>query len=96
MKQTIKERIQELRLEILVFSAAYHVFDISLIEDYEWDKRAKELARLQNEFPKESSEVIYAKAFEGFTGDTAAGLPYNNPRTVAKAKYLMEFCHKRR
>ena len=86
---SIAERIQELRLEILVFSAAYHVLDEEIIDDSEWDRRAKELARLQHQYPEVAAKVVYADAFADFEGDTAAGLPYDDEATVGKARYLL-------
>ena len=49
VKQTIAERIQQLRLQMVIHSAIYYVLNDNITSDNEWSTRAKELVRLQEE-----------------------------------------------
>ena len=70
VKQTIAERIQQLRLQMVIHSAIYYVLNDNIISDNEWSTRAKELVRLQEEYPEVASQVIYADDFKDFDGST--------------------------
>ena len=75
MQQTIAEKIQQRRLQILVHSCIYYEFDTNIVDDHTYNKWAHELARLQDEYPDIAKTVIYAKEFEGFDGSTGFDLP---------------------
>ena len=95
VKQTIAERIQQLRLQMVIHSAIYYVLNDNIISDNEWSTRAKELVRLQEEYPEVASQVIYADEFKDFDGSTGFNLPQDD-RVMAKAQYLLRIRSKRR
>ena len=73
-KQTIKEKIQQRRLQMFVHSFLYYERNVSIVSDYQWSMWAKELADLQAKYPEESSAVIYAEEFKNWDGSTGADL----------------------
>lgn len=90
-KPSIKETIKRYRLQMLTSSYIYEVLnEESYLSDTEWDERAKKLAQLQQEYPKESSEVEYAEMFKDWTGDTAAGLSYDEA-TIRRANMILGY-----
>ena len=93
-EQTIAERIQQLRLQMVVHSAIYYVLNDNIITDDEWATRAKELVRLQNEYPDVASQVFYAEEFKDFDGSTGFNLPKDD-KVLAKAQYLLNISRKR-
>ncbi|MGG2028041.1 hypothetical protein AB1282_20280 [Gottfriedia sp. S16(2024)] len=54
MIQTIREKIQQRRLQILVHSYIYYQLNGSIIEDSTWDRWAKELVELTESYPDEA------------------------------------------
>lgn len=85
----IAAKIQQRRLQILVHSFLYYNRDITLIEDRQWDKWAKELVQLQKDNPELSNKVIYAEAFKDFDGTSGFDLPYKDDRIVKIAMGLL-------
>ena len=80
---------------MVVHSAIYYVLNDNIISDNEWATRAKELVRLQEEYPEVASQVIYADEFKDFDGSTGFNLPHDD-RVMAKAQYLLMIRSKRR
>lgn len=74
----IKQRINNLRRKMLVHSYLYYRLCTSIINDSVFDKWAKELVKLQSEYPEIVAECIYAKEFEVFDGTTGFDLPRDN------------------
>lgn len=68
-----KGRIKALRLQMLVHSYLYYVLDESLISDGEWQRRANELADLQNDFPVRIG--CYDSEFRDWDASTGYHLP---------------------
>lgn len=85
----IAAKIQQRRLQILVHSFLYYNRDITLIDDRQWDKWAKELVQLQKDNPELSDKVIYAEAFKDFDGTSGFDLPYKDDRIVKIAMGLL-------
>lgn len=94
-QQTIAERIQQLRLQTVIHSAIYYVLNDNIISDNEWSERAKELVKLQEQYPDVASQVVYADEFKDFDGSTGFNLPKDD-RVMAKAQYLLMIRSKRR
>ena len=88
----VAEKIQRLRLQILVHSCIYYNLNTNLISDKEWDELAIDLVRLQKRYPKTSAEVVFAKAFDGFDGSTGFDLPLNHKWVKKKAQQLLNIC----
>ena len=74
MKQTILEKIRQRRRQMLVHSYIYYELNQNIISDYTWSKWAKELAELQEKYPRESAEVEFADLFNGWDGSSGAFL----------------------
>jgi NAD-dependent DNA ligase len=88
-KHTTVERIEALRRQILIHSCLYYVYDSPIIGDIEYDKRARELTRLQREHPEEAKQGVYAEAFADFSESvTGFNLPIRNEWVVNKALYI--------
>lgn len=84
----ITSKIKQRRLQMLVHSYLYYEMDNNIIDDATWSKWAKELAELQQKYPKEASEVEYANLFEDWDGSTGTHLVYDE-RIINKAHYLL-------
>ena len=85
MAQTIKEKIKQRRLQMLVHSYIYYELDTNIISDTTWSKWAKELQQLQNDYPEESKAVEYYDDFKDWDGSSGAFLKFGeNIKTVAK------------
>ncbi len=54
--EKVKDKMDKLYLELEKYNYNYHVLDESLISDYEYDKKIKELEALEKEFPKLKKE----------------------------------------
>lgn len=87
---TIKELINRRRHQILVHSCIYYRLDQNLIPDYVYDQWSKELAELQQQYPELAKEVPLYEEFKDFDGSSGFDLPIHDPRTVAKAEYLVD------
>lgn len=88
MTQTIAEKIQQRRLQILVHSCIYYEFDTNIIDDHTYNGWAHELAKLQEENPDISKKGMYADAFKKFDGSTGFDLPKDD-WVKNKAKQLL-------
>ena len=73
---------------MLVHSYLYYEMDNNIIDDATWSKWAKELAELQQKYPKEAREVEYANLFKDWDGSTGTHLVYDE-WTINKAHYLL-------
>lgn len=87
--QTIQEKIQQRRLQILVHSCIYYEYDTNIVTDAKWNEWAKELVELQKRYPKESKLVIYAKDFQDFDGSTGFNLPIHDDNIQRVANILL-------
>lgn len=88
----IRSLILRRRLQILVHSCIYYELDGNLISDRTWSTWAKELVKLQKEYPRIARRVDYAQEFQGFDGSTGFNLPTRNPEIMNKALYLLKIC----
>ena len=85
----IRSLILRRRLQILVHSCIYYVFDENIISDSQWSKWAKELVKLQKEYPQIANRVDYSKEFNGFDASTGYHLPIRNIEIMNKAQELL-------
>ncbi|MFD1443068.1 DNA ligase LigA-related protein [Thermoactinomyces vulgaris] len=89
MDRNILARIEALRRQILVHSCLYYLFDSPIISDKEYDNRARELDRLQREYPEESKQGVFAEAFADFSESVSGfNLPIRDDWVVGTAIYL--------
>lgn len=84
----IAEKIQQRRLQLLVHSKIYYELDSNIISDKKWDEWAKELLRLQTEYPHISEKVMWYEAFKDWDASTGAFLPLDDPWVVKKASTM--------
>ena len=86
----IRTLILRRRLQVLVHSCLYYVFNENLISDSTWSAWARELVELQREYPSIAARVDYAKEFQDFDASTGFHLPTRNFEIMAKAQYLLD------
>lgn len=85
----IAEKILKRRYQMLVHSHIYYGLNKNIISDFQFDDWAKELVQLQEKYPDIAKQVEWAEAFDGWTGDTGAFLPYNDARIEQIARRLL-------
>ena len=90
--QPVKERIKQLRLNMLIHSYLYYHLDSPIISDDAWQRRADELAHLQDKHPRYIG--CYDNEFKDWTGSTGYFLPVDL-WVISKATYLLVL-HNRR
>lgn len=73
MMQTIAERIQQRRIQMLSHSYLYYELDDPIISDDQWQRWADELAVMQAAHPNACG--FYAHAFADWNGSTGMHLP---------------------
>lgn len=86
----IAELIQQRRLQLLVHSCLYYEMSITKIDDITWDKWAKELRTLQEQYPNISEQVVWYDAFKDWDASTGAFLPLKDSWVVQKAHQLIK------
>lgn len=86
----VRTLILRRRLQILVHSCIYYEFNQNLVSDQTWSKWAKELVKLQKQYPRIAERVDYAKEFRNFDGSTGFYLPTKNVEILSKARYLLK------
>ena len=85
----IADRIQKLRLCILVHSCIYYHLNGNIVSDAKWDKWAKELVIIQRDYPDISKQVCWYDAFKDWDASTGAFLPITDDWVVMKAKRIL-------
>lgn len=85
----IASKIQQRRYQILVHSLIYYELDTNLVSDNQWAEWAKELVKLQEQYPEISDKVIFADAFREFDGSTGFDLPYRDEQIINIAHRLL-------
>ena len=85
----IAEKIQQRRLQMLIHSCIYYEFNGNVISDRQFDMWAKELVKLQTDYPEIAKQIDWADAFEGFDGSTGFDLPIKDEWVQRKAKKIM-------
>lgn len=91
MNKEIIAKIQQRRLQILVHSCLYYVFDTNIVPDSQWNKWAQELVQLQKEYPQEAEEAIRNDDFKDFDGSTGFNLPVYEDWVKQKALKLLSY-----
>lgn len=94
INEDIIAKISQRRRQILVHSCIYYRFGDNIIDDFKYDKFARELAKLQQEYPEESSKAVYANHFKEFGQDgcySGFNLPTHLPEIVNKAYQLLKY-----
>ena len=86
----VRTLILRRRLQVLVHSCLYYVFNENLLSDSTWSAWARELVELQRKYPSIAARVDYAKEFQDFDASTGFQLPTRNFEIMAKAQYLLD------
>lgn len=84
----IAELIQQRRLQMLVHSCLYYEMNITKIDDATWDKWARELRALQEQYPDIAKQVIWSDAFKDWDASTGAFLPLKDEWVMRKARWF--------
>jgi len=92
----IKELINRRRRQILIHSCIYYRLNSSIWTDSQYDQKARELQKLQEQYPDIAAECDFHDAFKDFT-ETTSGfkLPIHDPLIVLKAQRLLKLHEKR-
>jgi hypothetical protein len=90
MKQSIVEKIQQRRLQILVHSCIYYKYDTNIVTDAKWNEWAQELVQLQKKYPEQSRKADKYDIFKDFDGSTGFNLPLDDSWIQNKAQYLIK------
>lgn len=86
----VAEKIQQRRLQMLIHSCIYYELDGNIISDQDWDSWAKELLKLQTEYPEISKQVIWYEAFKDWDATSGAFLPLKDSWVIKKAQKLLK------
>lgn len=89
MIQTVTEKIQQRRYQILVHSYLYYKLGDTVIDDHTFDRWASELVELQNQYPENSREANYYNEFKDFDGSSGFDLPYDMPNIQVTSSLLL-------
>lgn len=73
---------------MLVHSCLYYEMNITKIDDVIWDKWARELRALQEQYPDIAKQVIWYDAFKDWDASTGAFLPLKDAWVMRKAQQL--------
>lgn len=73
----IKKRILMLRMYIWIHSYLYYIRNQSVIDDYTWSQKAKELVDLQHKHPRIAKSVPLYGIFKDFDGSTGMDFPFD-------------------
>lgn len=87
--QTITEKIQQRRYQMLIHSFIYYQLGDNLVSDHDFDRWAKELVELQEKYPEESRKARYYGEFMSFDGSSGFDLPYHYPEIQSIAYKLL-------
>lgn len=69
--EAVSELINRRRRQVLVHSFLYYRMNTTLVSDHTYDAWARELMRLQRQYPDIASECIHAKDFANFSETTS-------------------------
>lgn len=96
-RDQIKELINRRRRQVLLHSCIYYRLNDSIWTDELYDKKSRELQKLQKQYPDIAKECVYAEAFKDFD-ETTSGfrLPIHLPHIVAKAQRLLKYHYERK
>lgn len=82
----IAELIQRRRLQLLIHSCLYYNMDTNIVSDKKWDEWARELVKLQKDYPELSNNVCWSEAFTDWDASSGAFLPLDDPWVIRIAK----------
>ena len=86
----IAELIQRRRLQLLIHSCLYYNMDTNIVSDKKWDEWARELVKLQKDYPELSNNVCWSEAFADWDASSGAFLPLDDPWVIRIAKRFVQ------
>ena len=86
----IAEKIQQRRLQMIVHSAIYYIFNDNIVSDSDWSRWGVELVELQKKHPDISNKVEFAEAFKDWDASTGFNLPIHEDWVTEKAMQLIK------
>lgn len=92
--EEILSKMNQRERQILVHSYLYYEMNENLIEDYQYDNFAKELAKLIRDYPKIFKKSVYYSIFKGFGQDgcySGYNIPHNQRETVNNAYRIFRY-----
>lgn len=92
IKKDIIEKINRRERQILVHSCIYYDLSSNIIEDWQYDKIARDLAALIANYDEEFRESKYYDIFKGFGQDgcySGYNIPHKQPETLHNALRLI-------
>lgn len=89
----IADLIQRRRLQLLIHSCIYYELNSNILADKEWDAWARELVKLQAEYPHISEKVCLYEEFKDWDASTGAFLPIRSIEVKSRADYILRICH---
>lgn len=92
----VREFIKRRRLQLLVHSCIYYIYNESIIPDDMWSGWAVQLERIQAQAPEISKEVEYYEEFKNFDHSTGYDLPITDPFIMGTARWLLRIHDNRR
>lgn len=87
--QTLPEKINQRRAQMLVHSCLYYWMDETVVSDHKWQEWAEDLVRLQEE-NKGYSTGFYDAVFRDWNGSTGCHLP-KDEWVVDKARKVLRY-----
>lgn len=89
MKKEVASKIKQRRLQMLIHSAVYYIFNDNIVSDNQWSKWALELKELQEKYPEIAEQVEYAEDFKDWDASTGFNLPIEDDWVLNKAQQLI-------
>ena len=88
----IADLIQRRRLQLLIHSCIYYELNANIISDKQWDEWARELVKLQAEYPTISEKVCMYEDFKDWDASTGAFLPIRTVEVKSRAACVLKAC----
>lgn len=88
----IANLIQKRRLQLLIHSCIYYELNSNVISDKQWDEWARELVKLQADYPAISEKVCMYEDFKDWDASTGAFLPIRTIEVKSRADCVLKAC----
>lgn len=86
---TVHDRIRQLRLGLMVHSYIYYKLGKNIISDQKWDRGARELVKLQEQYPDIAEKVRFAELYRDFDGSTGYHLAGGADKAAIRKAYFL-------
>jgi NAD-dependent DNA ligase len=98
MNSEVIELIGRRRRQVILHACLYYRLNANVVSDHEYDRIARELDKLTNEYPEEAKAAPLVKEFEEWGGETTSGfmLPISDPILITKAQRILKIHEEKR